>query len=137
MQPIEKKEEGVIVIIVALLLPILIGFIGLTIDAGNILYHKNMLIEATEAAARSAIYKSYDQTIYDTEHRVVLDYEKVKSSTEEILRMNYDAAEVVEVTIVDESAVKLKTRVKVSYTFMKIFGYKEKLLEATQIVRGG
>ena len=40
-----KKEEGSVIMIVALLLPILIGFIGIAIDGGLILYHKKYAIQ--------------------------------------------------------------------------------------------
>lgn len=131
------KEDGSVMVLLVLLLPILIGIIGITIDGGMMVYHKNLLSEATEAAGRSAVLMSYDKDIWDKEQRVVLDLSVAKESVEKILKLNFDKAEVLSVSLMTESSLVINTSVTVEYTFMKLFGFNENVIETTQTTYGG
>lgn len=133
----KEDERGSIIVLVALLLPVLIGFLGLALDAGHIMYHKNMLYESTEAAARSAILKSYDHNIWENENRVVLDYDQAMSAARLLLDLNYDKAQIDDLQIKNDNTIVLSTSVTIEYTFMKIFGFHDKTLKNKQIVSGG
>lgn len=132
MKKLLRNEEGSVIVLMVFLLPILIGFIGMTIDGGNIIYHKSKLIEATEAAGRSAILLSYDKTIWENEGRVVIDIELARESVENVLKMNFRQASLESVELRTENSLDINTSVTVKYTFMKLFGFEEKVIKSSQ-----
>ena len=46
-----RKEQGAIIVLTALLLPVLLGFMGLGVDVGNLYIHKTRLQNIADAAA--------------------------------------------------------------------------------------
>ena len=53
MKPIKyiKQERGALVVLTAVLLPVLFGFMGIAYDVGNLYMHKARLQNVTDAAA--------------------------------------------------------------------------------------
>lgn len=131
-----NDEEGSVLVLMVFLMPILIGFIGITIDGGNMIYQKNKLIEATEAAGRSAILLSYDKDIWDSERKVVIDLDLAKENVDMMLKKNFAQASVTSVTLKGENSLDISTSVTVKYTFMKLFGFDEKVIKSLQTSSG-
>ena len=132
-----KKENGSVIIICALLIPVLIGFIGVVIDAGNILYHRNCLIQATEIAGESGFLLSYDKEIWDREGIVVIKEDLLRSNVEMMFKKNCDHGQVIEVDLINTLSFELKTEIELDYIFMSIFGFETKKIESTQKFVGG
>lgn len=132
-----KNEKGATIVLCALLLPILIGFIGLSIDGGNMLYQKTKLIEATEAAGRSTILMSYNKDIWLEDGKVVINLDLARTNAEIVFKKNYNLGKIDEVLVKDENKLIISSSVLVKYTFMKLFGYSENKLECSRTYSGG
>ena len=131
-----KKEDGSVIIICALLIPVLIGFIGIAIDAGYVLYHKNCMIEATEIAGHSGLLMSYDVDIWENEGRVVLDEALLASNVKIMFDKNCGHGDV-EVKLLQANAFELNTSITIDYIFMGVFGFETKTIDFNQIFEGG
>lgn len=132
-----RKEDGSVVVIAALLLPILIGIIGLTIDGGVLLFRQAALKEATEAAARSALMMSYDKELYEAESRIVVDEATALVSADQILKKNSATSAIENLEIVNDKTIVLETSDLVEFSFMKIFGFEDQVIKDKQIYRLG
>lgn len=132
-----KDEKGSILILTVLLLPLLLGFIGISIDVGYLMYQKSQLDAATEAAGRSTILLAYDKAIWSSQKKVVLDESLANEKVKLMLKENFDDAKLVKLTLLGDSKIKIETSVEVKFFFMKIFGFTSKVIETHQIFSGG
>lgn len=137
MKKFLNEEEGSVVVLVALLLPVLIGIMGLVIDGGNLLYHQTKLAEATEASGISSALMSYDKDLWETQNILELDETLVKENASKMLNKNFSKAEIEEIKIINKSGLRIETKVTVKFTFMQLFGFKEKKLKCIQEFVGG
>lgn len=132
-----KDQRGSVLALVVLMLPLLIGLIGLTVDVGYIMYQKSQLDAATEAAGRSTILLSYDKTIWETERRVVIDQGRAKDEMTMMLEENFEAAKLETLKVINDNRIEVKTSVEVVFYFMRIFGFESKKIEVEQVFSGG
>ncbi len=123
-----KEEKGSVIVIFALLLPVLIGIIGLTLDGGMLLYQRALLTEATEASAKSALLLSYDKDLWISEGKIVVDESEALIQGSRILKVNFDNAYISNIEIVNDVSIVIESKVEVEFSFMKIFGFDKKVL---------
>ncbi len=132
-----KDENASVLILTVILLPLLIGMIGLIIDTGYIMYQKALLESSTEAAGKSTILLAYDKEIWNLSHTVVVDEALARSEMEKMLKRNFDNAQLISLTVKNNNMISVKTSVDVEFYFMKIFDFKKKTLEVNQVFSGG
>lgn len=127
-----KREDGSVVVFIAILLPILIGIIGLTIDGGMLLYRQAALKDATEAAAKSALLMSYDIELWANERRILVDEERAAISAEKVLKNNSSTSRIDSIDVKNDVSIVLETSDEVHFTFVKIFGIDSKTINDVQ-----
>ncbi len=137
MKKLIKSEEASVLIITALFLPVLIGFIGLCLDGGKVLYLEACLMDATDAAGRSTILMSYDREIWTAERRVVIHESDALDNAKSVLEKNFEHGKIVSLEVVEENTIILKTKVDVEFSFLKLFKFEKKELIYTQNYSGG
>lgn len=126
MIDMSKNDRGSIVVFVAILLPVLIGFIGVSIDGGLLVYHKAMLSEATEAAAKSALLMSYDRDLWEEQRILYVDDDVARANTSRVLKSNFEKASIKSFSVVNNRQVVLVAQATVEFSFMRIFGFDSK-----------
>ena len=132
-----KDEKGSVLILTILLLPLILGFIGISIDVGYLMHQKAQLDAATEAAGRSTILLAYDKDIWNSQKKVVIDEELAKEKASLMLKDNFENAKLDELTVLGDSKIKVETSVEVKFFFMKIFGFTSREINTHQIFSGG
>jgi hypothetical protein len=84
MQMHGRREEGQQIILVSLMLPVLLLFVGLVIDVGNLYFHRRMAQNAADAAAVAGSVQLPDQNSARTTAFAYAQYNGYASSTVEV-----------------------------------------------------
>lgn len=137
MMVIVKDEKGSVLILTIFLLPLVLGFIGISIDVGYLMYQKAQLDASTEAAGRSTILLAYDRDVWNFQKKVIINEELAKEKASLMLKDNFENAELDELTVLGDSKIKVETSVEVKFFFMKIFGFSSIKINTHQIFSGG
>lgn len=116
-----KSNNGSILILVSILLPILISAVGICIDGVLVSYYQTRLMVATKLAAVSAT--SY-YTLEGDSIKINVTNDKVK----ELLTTNFKDAKLKKLTIDSKNKCTVESEVDVNFVFMKIFGINSKTL---------
>lgn len=132
-----KDEKGSVLILTVLLLPLILGFIGIAIDVGYLMYQKAQLDAATEAAGRSTILLAYDKAVWTSQKKVIIDEELANEKVKLMLKDNFEDAKLIKLTLLGDSKIKVETSVEVKFFFMKIFGFTSRVIKTHQIFSGG
>jgi len=118
-----KSEAGNTLVIMAIVLLVLVAISGMVVDTGLLIEGKIKLHSATKAAAKSVV-EAYDAEKWESERSVVLNPEVAEQTALIYLQYNLPEATIVSVVVPEESPNKaiVKTKLKVNFVFMKIFG---------------
>lgn len=106
----KSRSLGQVLPMAALLITVLIGFVGLTIDVGRVFIARAQLVRAVDAAALAATLELPDMTAAQAEASAYM--------TE-----NEPGAQVVTTPNVDQRQVQVHGTESVAVTFMKVFGF--------------
>lgn len=121
-----RDQRGVTVTFVALLMPVIIAFLGLVIDGGTLFLSRQRLDAAVDAASLAAAKKGYDQEIWDNEGRVVLVQSNCETAAREYFLKNYPDADITAFNVTIDSVTQNKVSVFASINapvfFMRLFG---------------
>lgn len=122
------SEKGITTIMMAIMLPILIAFVGLGVDAGNIFMTKMKLQNAADAAALSAIGDiESSSTIVDS----VVEENGIVPDALSVVRGVWDTEAKSFTPVEDGSALRVKLSQNVHIYFLQIIGVpSEKLVSA-------
>lgn len=133
-----SSQEGNTTVIMATVIIVLLAVAGIIIDTGLVIEGKLKLHAATKAAAKATI-EAYDEVIWENEGRVVLNQDEAESYASIYLNYNLAQAQLISVIIPTESPNKaeIKTKLKVEFIFMKIFGIEDCEVGATITAIGG
>ncbi len=131
-----KKRKGNIMVIFVMMLPVLIGIVGLVVDGGLVFYYQTQLDMATEAASLATL-SSYNVPLYDTTGAVELGLEVSRSAAIAYLDQNMKAAQLLNITVEPKNTCTIETQYEFKYVFMVIFGLKSVVLKSTCTTIGG
>lgn len=127
-----RSEKGITSVMMAVMLPVIIGFIGLGIDAGNIFMTKIRLQNAADAAALSAISDLDNSgTIVDSvvsENEISLDSLVLKN----VMRGVWDATAKTFTPVEDGNAVRVQLGQNVHIYFLRLLGAPEQKLVSAE-----
>ncbi|OEF99139.1 hypothetical protein BHF71_10065 [Vulcanibacillus modesticaldus] len=117
------NERGFTTTFFAVMMPVFIAILGLTVDGSIIIYHRLALDTAADAATLAAI-DAYDREIWLTERKVVLNEYEAREIAEEVLDRNLPTATIIdfEVPSTQPNTFKLTAEYTVPTFFLKIFG---------------
>lgn len=121
MNKLLNNESGQSTAMAALFILLLLAFTGLLIDSGILIAEKTRLVEATSAAAESAVC-ALDEEAMAESGGIVIDLPTAKLLVESILKMNIPEAELLKCEI-DPAApnqVLVETKLTVETHFFKV-----------------
>jgi hypothetical protein len=129
---IMQAEVGFTTTFFAIMMPVFIILLGLCADGAAIIYQRIALETASDAASMSAI-DSFDRTIWNNEHKVVLLHDKALMIAQEILDQNVSRAKIVSLEIPTDmpNSCKLMTEMEVPLVFLKLLQIDKYTIKAT------
>lgn len=121
-----KSESGNMSVLMAALIVVMLAVCGIIIDTGLVIEGKLKLHSATKAAAQ-ATYEAYDRDKWADESIVILDEQIAEEYANMYLHLNLPEATLlsVEVPAYQKNKAEVKTKLKVEFIFMKIFGVED------------
>jgi hypothetical protein len=121
-----KSESGNMSVLMAALIVVMLAVCGIIIDTGLVIEGKLKLHSATKAAAQ-ATYEAYDRDKWADESIVILDERVAEEYASMYLHLNLPEATLlsVEVPAYQKNKAEVKTKLKVEFIFMKMFGVED------------
>lgn len=137
MKRILNNQNGFTTTFFAILIPVVLAFIGLCTDGVMILYYKISLDVATDSAAVSTI-DSYDRNEWFEGGRIILRQDVAFQIAEDILHSNLPDARLIRLQINSSQphVVSLDTEYDVKLLFLKIFGVDIKRVYTHSLAHG-
>jgi Flp pilus assembly protein TadG len=117
------SEEGNMSVLMAGFIVLMLAVCGIVIDTGLVIEGKLKLYSATKAAAQ-ATYEAYDRDLWADERIVRLDENVATDYAVMYLNLNLPEAELIFVEVKDSkpNEAEIKTKLKVDFIFMRLFG---------------
>lgn len=121
-----KSESGNMSVLMAALIVVMLAVCGIIIDTGLVIEGKLKLHSATKAAAQ-ATYEAYDRDKWADESIVILDERVAEEYASMYLHLNLPEATLlsVEVPAYQKNKAEVKTKLKVEFIFMRMFGVED------------
>lgn len=124
-----KNNKGNILVLFCIILPILLGAIGICLDGSLLVYNQTRLMAATKFAAVSA--SSYNKVV---QGKTIIN--ATESKVNSALTENFSEARLRNFSINEASKNKCTVigEVKVNFVFMKMFGVESKTISESYTV---
>ncbi|PYZ96824.1 hypothetical protein CR205_14185 [Alteribacter lacisalsi] len=123
-----SNEKGVVVPLIAVLIPVFLGIIGLAVDTGFMAANYFRLANAADAAAYASL-DGYDREVWESEGRIVIDPQEARQLAEHYLRENMGGASITSFQV-EETSVTIEAETNSPVFFMQLFGFSDQQLSA-------
>ena len=124
LKGLANQEDGYVIFLVVLLLPIFISMMGLVLDLGWKTHNEMRLDTATQSIG-STLMRAVDREASLAAKKIILQDQKVRDEAEQMLRINFPDAVITEIEIDEESKVRITTKATVETVFMRVIGIEE------------
>lgn len=137
MRHIVSNEKGFTTTFFALLIPVILGFIGLCADGAMVAYYRISLNATTDIAVISAI-DSYDRDAWFNHGRIILREDISRIIINDILDNNLPGARLTSIRIdpAKPNEIAIETEYDVNLFFLRIFGIDIKPISSSGLAHG-
>ena len=131
------NQSGISLTMFVMMMPVIIGLMGLCVDGSYYLYERIKLDMATDAAARGAVH-SLDLNRWRGQREIVLDHQRAVQIIQELLAKNMPGARYTKVEIPENAKNEciVETEVTVPTFFMKVVGIQQYKVRAKATGKG-
>ncbi|WP_096439416.1 TadE/TadG family type IV pilus assembly protein [Alteribacter populi] len=122
------NEKGLVVPLVAVLIPVFLGVIGLMVDVGFMATNYFKLANAVDSAAYASL-DGYDREAWEENEIIVIDGQGAKQLAERYLNENMAEAKLTSFEV-DDTSVTIEAEATSPVFFMKLFGFTDRSITA-------
>ncbi|TMW70673.1 pilus assembly protein TadG-related protein [Alteribacter natronophilus] len=123
-----KNEKGMVVPLVAVLLPVFLGVAGLMVDVGFMASNYFRLANAVDAAAYASL-DGYDREVWEADGSIVIDPHEAQQLADRYLRENMNGASMTSFHV-DDTSVTIEAQADSPIFFMQLFGFSDQQVSA-------
>jgi Flp pilus assembly protein TadG len=123
-----KNEKGMVVPLVAVLIPIFLGIAGLMVDVGFMASNYFRLANAVDAAAYASL-DGYDREAWEEDGSIVIDPYEAQQLADRYLWENMNGASMTSFQV-DDTSVTIEAQADSPVFFMQLFGFSDQQVSA-------